>query len=164
MWTKFFLFTDSITFSGTKYENIPISVDNLDPDGILLRLECNANSAGIDSEMSNGKPYNVYWYKDSETNRVESKHPNIWTYYGKSGTLKVDLQSISISISRYDLIIYNIKRGDAGTYYCKAESEGSSVTLGSTILSVKGSFINRLIKLLDLNSTFISGYIRYLLL
>ena len=142
MWTKFFLFTDSITFSGTKYENLPISVDGLNPDGILFRIECNANSIDIDSEITNGNPYNVYWCKDSETNRVGSNYPNnMWTNYAKSGTLKAWAgESISISIKRYDLIIYNIKREDAGTYYCKAESEGSSVNLGSTILSVNGLF------------------------
>ena len=119
-----------------------ITADDVVPDGLVFRFPCNGNEADIDSKLSNGKYYNVYWYKGSETDRVETNYENMWTYYKSSassseikvyvgGEYKVD------NLNRYDLIIYNIKTTDAGTYICKAESEGSSVHLGSTILSVK---------------------------
>ena len=121
---------------------MPKSAENIDPDGLLFRFPCNGNEADIDSKLSNGKYYDVYWYKGSETDRVETKYENMWTYYKSSAStseIKVDVGGDYTvgNLNRYDLIIYNIKITDAGTYYCKAKSEGSSVTLGSTILSVK---------------------------
>ena len=123
---------------------MPKSADDLDPDGLVFRFPCNGNEADIDSKLSNGKYYNVYWYKGSETDRVETKYKNMWTYYkfslSPSSEIKVDVGGGDYTVgnlNRYDLIIYNIKTTDAGTYYCKAKSEGSSVILGSTILSVK---------------------------
>ena len=128
---------------------MPKSAENLDPDGLVFRLPCNENEADIDSKLSNGKYYNVYWYKGSETDRVETNYENMWTYYKSSAStseIKVDVGGgwgyTVGSLNRYDLIIYNIKTTDAGTYFCKAKSEGSSVILGSTSLSVKdGQFI-----------------------
>ena len=121
---------------------MPKSAENLDPDGLVFRLPCNGNEADIDSKLSNGKYYNVYWYKGSETDRVETKYENMWTYYKSSASaseIKVDVGGVYTvgNLNRYDLIIYNIKTTDAGTYSCKAKSEGSSVFIGSTILSVK---------------------------
>ena len=123
---------------------MPKSAENMDPDGLVFRLPCNENEADIDSELSNGKYYNVYWFKGSETDRVETKYKNMWTYYkfslSPSSEIKVDVfdQVYTVgNLNRYDLIIYNIKTTDAGTYICKAKSEGDSVILGSTILSVK---------------------------
>ena len=122
---------------------MPKSAENIDPDGLVFRFPCNGNEADIDSKLSNGKYYDVYWYKGSETDRVETKYENMWTYYKSSALsseIKVDVGGGVYtvgSLNRYDLMIYNIKTTDAGTYICKAESEGSSVHLGSTILSVK---------------------------
>ena len=119
------------------------SADKLVTDGLVFRLPCNGNEADIDSKLSNGKYYNVYWFKGSETDRVETKYENMWTYYKSSASASVIEVYVGGgdhtvgSLNRYDLIIYNIKTTDAGTYYCKAESEGSPVHLGSTILSVK---------------------------
>ena len=121
---------------------MPITADELVTDGLVFRFPCNGNEADIDSKLSNGKYYDVYWYKGSETDRVETNYENMWTYYKSSASsseIKVDVGGPYTvgSLNRYDLIIYNIKTTDAGTYYCKAKSEGSSVTLASTILSVK---------------------------
>ena len=121
---------------------MPITADELVTDGLVFRLPCNGNEPDIDSKLSNGKYYNVYWYKGSETDRVETKHENMWTYYKSSASsskIKVDVGGVYTvgNLNRYDLIIYNIKTTDAGTYYCKAESEGDSVILGSTIVSIE---------------------------
>ena len=122
---------------------MPKSAENMDPDGLVFRFPCNGNEADIDSKLYNGKYYNVYWFKGSDTDRVETKYENMWTYYKSStsaSAIEVDVGGgdyIVGSLNHYDLIIYNIKKTDAGTYYCKAKSEGSSVILGSTILSVK---------------------------
>ena len=121
---------------------MPKSAENINPDGLVFRLPCNGNEPDIDSKLYNGKYYNVSWYKGSETDRVETKYENMWTYYKSSAStseIKVNIGGVYTvgNLNRYDLIIYNINTTDAGTYYCKAESEGSSVTLGSTILSVK---------------------------
>ena len=119
------------------------SAKNIDPDGLVFRFPCNGNEADIDSKLSNGKYYNVYWYKGSDTDRVETKYENMWTYYKSSAStsvIKVDVGGGVYTVgnlNRYDLIIYNIKTTDAETYFCKAESEGDSVILGSTILSVQ---------------------------
>ena len=121
---------------------MPITADELVTDGLVFRFPCNGNEADIDSKLSNGKYYDVYWYKDSETDRVETNYENMWTYYKSSAStseIKVNVGGGDHTVgnlNRYDLIIYNIKTTDAGTYFCKARSEGSSVTLGSTILSV----------------------------
>ena len=122
---------------------MPITAENMDPDGLVFRFPCNGNEADIDSKLSNGKYYNVYWYKGSDTDRVETKYENMWTYFKSSSStseIKIEVfdQVYTVgNLNRYDLIIYNIKTTNAGTYLCKAESEGSSITLGSTILSVK---------------------------
>ena len=126
---------------------MPKSAENIDPDGLVFRLPCNGNEADIDSKLSNGKYYNVYWYKGSDTDRVETKYANMWTYFKSSASFTASTSEIKVDVggevytvgnlNRYDLIIYNIKTTDAGTYFCKAKSEGSSITLGSTILSVK---------------------------
>ena len=122
---------------------MPITADELVTDGLVFRLPCNGNEADIDSKLSNGKYYNVYWYKGSETDRVETNYENMWTYYKSSVSASVIEVNVGGgvytmgSLNRYDLIIYNIKTTDAGTYICKAKSEGSSVILGSTTLSVK---------------------------
>ena len=118
------------------------SAENIDPDGLVFRFPCNGNEADIDSKLSNGKYYNIYWFKGSETDRVETNYNNMWTYYKSSSStseIKVNVGGVYTvgNLNRYDLIIYNIKTTDAGTYYCKAKSEGDSVILGSTILSVK---------------------------
>ena len=136
-------FSDDIQFTGAAYNNVPKSPENIDPDGLVFRFPCNGNEADIDSKLSNGKNYNVYWYKGSETDRVETNYENMWTYYKSSvsvSVIKVNLGGGVYKVgnlNRYDLIIYNIKTTDAGTYFCKAKSEGSSVIIGSTILSVK---------------------------
>lgn len=99
-----------------------------------------------DDAIKNGQPYDVHWYKDSETTRVETNHKNMWTYYqtGTSSTTKTvklnvaDNYDFDLALVEYDLVIYNAQTTDAGTYYCKAVSRGNQnkVTLGSTILSV----------------------------
>ena len=136
--------SDDIQFTGSDYNDVPITADELVTDGLVFRLPCNGNEPDIDSKLSNGKYYNVYWYKGSETERVETNYANMWTYYKSSAStseIKVNVGggvNTVGNLNRYDLIIYNIKTTDAGTYFCEAESsEGSSVTLGSTILSVK---------------------------
>ena len=121
---------------------MPKSAENLVTDGLVFRFPCNGNEADIDSKLSNGKYYNVYWYKGSETDRVETNYENMWTYYKSSASatvIKVDVGDVYTvgNLNRYDLIIYNINTTGAGTYFCKAKSEGSSVIIGSTILSVK---------------------------
>ena len=121
---------------------MPITADELVTDGLVFRLPCNGNEPDIDSKLSNGKYYNVYWYKGSESDRVETNYENMWTYYKSSAStseIKVNIGADYTvgNLNRYDLIIYNIKTTDAGTYYCKAKSEGDSVTLGSTFLSAK---------------------------
>ena len=133
--------SDNIIFTGAAYNDVPITAEKLENDGLVFRFPCNENEADIESKLSNGKYYNVYWYKGSETDRVETKYANMWTYYKSSAStseIKVDVGKVYTvgNLNRYDLIIYNIKTTDAGTYYCKAESEGDSVILGSTILSV----------------------------
>ena len=121
---------------------MPKLADDLVLHGLVFRFPCNGNEADIDSKLSNGKYYNVYWYKGSETDRVETKYENMWTYYKSSAStseIKVDVGGVYTveNLNRYDLIIYNINTTDAGTFFCKAKSEGSSVIIGSTILSVK---------------------------
>ena len=140
--------SDNIIFTGAAYNDVPITADELVTDGLVFRFPCNGNEADIDSKLSNGKYYNVYWYKGTETDRVETNYKNMWTYYKSSSSpsdIRVDVEGGDYrvnNLNRYDLIIYNIKTTDAGTYYCKAKSEGSSVILGSTSLSVKdGQFI-----------------------
>ena len=98
--------------------------------------------------ITNGEPYDVHWFKDSETTRVETNHKNMWTYYQTGSTSYTKKVSVNVAdsldfvltLGQYDLVIYNIQNSDSGTYYCKAVSRGNqnSVILGSTRLTVTG--------------------------
>ncbi|XP_063693954.1 hemicentin-1-like isoform X2 [Bolinopsis microptera] len=140
---------DKLSFTGDSYENIKSETgdDEADPSAFLWRLKCNDNVPDWSTAIKNGEPYDVYWYKGTETDRVEVKYTNMWTYYtsGSTGSNSITLDiggskyAEYTDLGQYDLVIFNPQTSDGGTYYCKAVSRGNgnSVTLGSTILDVK---------------------------
>ena len=111
----------------------------------LYRLQCNPNVADLDDFITNGEPYDVQWFKTGETGRVENNHKNMWTCYNKEDfrNYKVTLgdtgYDITLStVKKYDLLIFNVQKSDAGVYSCKAISRVNrqEVLLGKTDLSV----------------------------
>jgi len=137
--------SDNIVFDNSKVSSdVKTSGDTESGDPFIYKLTCNKDfTTTLDDQITNGKLYNVYWYKNGETNKVEENYSNMWTHYGDSAqTLKIKLTNLGdtpfelTAIKRYDLVIYNIQSGDAGTYSCKAVSAGSTVVLGTTTLTV----------------------------
>ena len=153
--STYLYFSDKLSFTGNSYDNINSDTDDddQDPTAFLWRLKCNGNVLDWTTEIINGEPYDVHWYKGAETDRVEVKHKNMWTYYNtwsRSNSISLDIDAdgngdiitdyASYSdLGQYDLVIFNPQTSDSGTYYCKAVSRGNGnkVTLGSTILDVK---------------------------
>ena len=115
----------------------------------VYKLGCNPDIAeSLDTGIENGKAYDVHWFKDTESSRVEDAHKNMWTYYHEGSSnldtkLSIDVAgnsdfaSIS-SFKSYDLVIFNAQISDSGTYYCKAVSRGDGNTelLGTSTLTV----------------------------
>ena len=82
------------------------------------------------------------WY----TGSAEVDQQNMWTYYGNGENIEIVAggNPVVLLLKKYDLVIFNMKIVDAGTYECRATSTGNSVILGTTILSLskQGSFIS----------------------
>ena len=148
--SEYLYFSDKLSFTGNSYDNINSNTedDDQDPSAFLWRLKCNGNVLDWTEEIKNGEPYDVYWYKGTETDRVEVNYKNMWTYYrtqtAGSNSISLDLDGAEefasySDLGQYDLVIFNPQTSDSGTYYCKAVSRGNGnkVTLGSTILDVK---------------------------
>ena len=97
-----------------------------------------------------GDPYDVLWFKDPDSVRVEDNpiNDNMWTFYDSSdsrqkleGGITSTSTTFQLNLKKYDLIIFYAKTADAGTYYCKAVSRKdstNSVLLGTTTLTVSG--------------------------
>ena len=150
---------DSIEYDNTGkiYINAPIFTSSSDSDKevFLFSLPCNTLETDYDTSITNGEPYDVQWFKDDETDRVEDSHSNMWTYYTelKSTILYDAVVDANFPVSRsnikkYDLFIFNVQKSDTGTYSCKAVSRKNkqNVLLGSTVLTVPArrelSFLN----------------------
>ena len=110
----------------------------------IFRIQCNANEDDFDNSITNGEPYDVQWFKEGESGRVEDNHDNMWTYYNptKSSDYKVefagDYETTLSTVDRYDLVIVSVRTTDKGNYSCKAVSRVNKqeVLLGSTVLKV----------------------------
>jgi hypothetical protein len=138
-----------IKFTGQRKDvNSNPDDDENEPDSYLWRLRCNTDVTDWNIAISNGESYDVHWFKDSESTRVETKHKNMWTYYqsGTSSSAKTVSVNVAgsidfdLTLGQYDLVLYNVQTSDSGKYYCKAISRGNqnNVTLGSTNLTVSG--------------------------
>ena len=111
----------------------------------MFSLSCNTNENDFDKFITNGEPYDVHWFKDDETDRVEVSHSNMWTYYSQGvlsqyeGVVAANYEVSLSTIKKYDLFIFNVQKSDAGTYSCKAVSRKNKqqVLLGSTVLTVR---------------------------
>ena len=60
--------------------------------------------------ITNGESYDVQWFKDDETDRVEDSHWNMWTYYSEVGlpqyeaVVAADYAVSRSNINKYDLL------------------------------------------------------------
>ena len=120
-------FTGSKEVSSTtvvKYRGI--SKDNND---ILTVLSCYDVDAGsdIDNYLSSYQPFVIRWYKDDDTDNVETKYNNTWTFYTSdklSHKIWFDYKNYGYIkvINEYDLVLFTLRSNQAGTYKCKAVS------------------------------------------
>ncbi|XP_063688890.1 titin-like [Bolinopsis microptera] len=140
--------TDNIEYDSTGKSYIDQVVTTPDEEteaGVyMLRIQCNANETDFDTSITNGEPYDVQWFKEGESGRVEDNHDNMWTYYNPTkfdnyefefaGDYEVTLSTVD----RYDLVIVSVRTSDKGKYLCKAVSRVNKqeVLLGSTVLTV----------------------------
>ena len=110
----------------------------------IFRIQCNANEDDFDNSITNGEPYDVQWFKEGESGRVEDNHDNMWTYYNPTEYTNYDLkfagdnEATLGTVGRYDLVIVSVRTTDKGKYSCKAVSRVNKqeVLLGSTLLKV----------------------------
>ncbi|XP_063688387.1 hemicentin-1-like [Bolinopsis microptera] len=123
---------------------VTTSDDELEEGVYLFRLQCNPNEDDFDTSIVNGEPYDVQWFKEGESGRVEDNHDNMWTYYNPTHfdsyefEIAGDYEMRLSTVDRYDLIIVSVRTSDKGKYSCKAVSRVNKqeVLLGSTVLKV----------------------------
>ena len=110
----------------------------------IFRIQCNANEDNFNAAITNGEPYDVQWFKEGESGRVEDNHDNMWTnynpteYYNYKLKFAGDNEATLSKVNRYDLVIVSVRTADKGKYSCKAVSRVNKqeVLLGSTVLNV----------------------------
>ena len=148
------MLTNSVSPDSIEYDNtgksyidtlIKTPSDDTDKGVFLFSLPCNTYENDFDTSITNGEPYDVQWFKDDETDRVEVSYSNMWTYYTElkstiqyDGVVDVSYDVSRVNIKKYDLFIFNVQKSDAGTYSCRAVSRKNKqkVLLGSTVLTV----------------------------
>ena len=103
-----------------KKYNGKIKVNN----DILTVLTCHTD---VDKYLSSDLPFVIRWYKDDDTDNVETKYNNTWTFYTSdklSHKIWFDYKTYGYEkvINEYDLILFTLRSNQAGTYNCKAVS------------------------------------------
>ena len=91
---------------------------------ILTVLTCHTD---VDKYLSSDLPFVIQWYKDDDTDTVEAKYNNTWTFYNSdklSHKIWFDYKNYGYSkaIYEYDLVMFTLRSNQAGTYKCKAVS------------------------------------------
>ena len=106
--------TAVVKYSGTSKVN----------NDILTVLTCHTD---VDKYLSSDQPFVIQWYKDNDTDNVETKYNNTWTFYTSdklSHRVWFDYRNYGYSkvINEYDLVLFTLRSSQAGTYKCKAVS------------------------------------------
>ena len=94
-------------------------------------------------------PFVIRWYKDDDTDNVEAKYNNTWTFYTSdklSHKAWFDYRSYGYIevINEYDLVLFTLRSNQAGTYKCKAVSltdPNKHVTLSERTVTFASGFI-----------------------
>ena len=133
--------TTVVKYSGTNKVN----------NDILTVLTCHTD---VDRYVSSVIPFVIRWYKDDDTDNVETKYNNTWTFYTSyklSHKVWFDYKNYGYSkfINEYDLILFTLRSNQAGTYKCKAVSLSDP---------------NKHVTLSERTVTFASGFILFILL
>ena len=128
--------TTVVKYSGTSNVN----------NDILTVLTCHTD---VDKYVSSDLPFVIRWYKDDDTDNVETKYNNTWTFYSNNNyyTRKVwfDIRSYGYRkvINQYDLVLFTLRSNQAGTYKCKAVSlsdPNKHVTLSERTVTFASGF------------------------
>ena len=115
-------------------------------DDILNVLSCHTD---VDRYVSSDLPFIIRWYKDDDTDNVETKYNNTWTFYtsDKNASHKIwfDYKSYGYEkvIYDYDLVLFTLRSNQAGTYKCKAVSlsdPNKHVTLSERTVTFASGF------------------------
>ena len=138
--------TTVVKYSGTSKVN----------NDILTVLTCHTD---VDKYLSSDLPFVIRWYKDDDTDNVETKYNNTWTFYTSdklSHKIWFDYKTYGYQkvINRYDLVLFTLRSNQAGTYKCKAVSlsdPNKHVTLSERTVTFASGFY-------PVNSIFISIY------
>ena len=137
-------FTGSKEVSSTtvkKYDG-KIKVNN----DILTVLSCHTD---VYKYVSSGLPFVIRWYKDDDTDNVETKYNNTWTFYNPdkkvSHKIWFDYKGYGYEkvLNEYDLILFTLRSNQAGTYKCKAVSlsdPNKHVTLSERTITFASGF------------------------
>ena len=147
------LHSTDITFTGSK-EVSSTTVEKYDGtrkvnNDILTVLTCHTDA---DKYLSSDLTFVIRWYKDDDTDNVEAKYNNTWTFYTSDKTqteykIWFDYKTYGYEkvINEYDLVLFTLQSNQAGTYRCKAVSlsdPNKHVTLSErTVTFASGSFL-----------------------
>ena len=113
---------------------------------ILTVLTCHTD---VDRYVSSDLPFVMRWYKDDDTDTVEAKYNNTWTFYNpdkyESHKIWFDYKGYGYDkhINEYDLILFTLRSNQAGTYKCKAVSlsdPNKHVTLSERTVTFASGF------------------------
>ena len=113
---------------------------------ILTVLRCHTD---VDKYVSSDLPFVIRWYKDDDTDNVEAKYNNTWTFYTSDRKISLrvwfDYQGYGYSkiMYYYDLVLFTLRSNQAGTYKCKAVSLSDPkkhVTLSERTVSFASGF------------------------
>ena len=123
-------------YSGTRKVN----------NDILTVLTCHTD---VDKYVSSDQPFVIRWYKDDDTDNVETKYNNTWTFYNpnekESHKIWFDYKTYGYEkfINEYDLVLFTLRSNQAGTYKCKAVSlsdPNKHVTLSERTITFASGF------------------------
>ena len=130
--------TTVVKYSGTSKVN----------NDILTVLTCHTD---VDKYVSSDLPFVIRWYKDDDTDNVETKYNNTWTFYNPdekvSHKLWFDYKGYGYEKLMYDyeLVLFTLRSNQVGTYKCKAVSlsdPNKQVTLSErTITFASGLYL-----------------------
>ena len=156
--TNIYHITD-ITFTGSKEVSSTTVVKYIGTskvnNDILTVLTCHTD---VDRYVSSDLPFVMQWYKDDDTDYVETKYNNTWTFYTSdklSRKIYFDYKNYGYSkvIYEYDLVLFTLRSNQAGTYKCKAVSlsdPNKHVTLSErSVTFASGIFLGYIIYLLN---------------
>ena len=127
--------TTVVKYSGTSKDN----------NDILTVLSCHTD---VDRYVSSVIPFVIRWYKDDDTDNVEAKYNNSWTFYTSdklSHRVWFDYKTYGYQkvINEYDLVLFTLRSNQAGTYKCKAVSlsdPNKHVTLSERTVTFASGF------------------------